>query len=98
MTDAYRMTTLANGLRVVTETMPRLETAAIGIWVDVGSRHEKAEVNGVAHMLEHMAFKGTTRRNARRIAEEIEDVGGSLNAYTSRERTADGRPHLEIEL
>ena len=68
--------------------MPRLETAAIGVWVDVGSRHEAPEVNGVAHMLEHMAFKGTKRRSARRIAEEIEDVGGSLNAYTSREHTA----------
>ena len=88
MSDAYRLTKLDNGLRVVTEAMPRLETAAIGLWVDVGSRHERVEVNGVAHMLEHMAFKGTQRRSARQIAEEIEDVGGSLNAYTSREHTA----------
>jgi predicted Zn-dependent peptidase len=83
-----RITTLDNGLRVVTETMPRVETASFGVWVDAGARHEAAEVNGVAHMLEHMAFKGTTSRTARGIAEEIEDVGGSLNAYTGREHTA----------
>ena len=88
MSDASRISVLDNGLRIVTETMPRLETAAIGVWVDVGSRYERPEVNGVAHMLEHMAFKGTSRRTARQIAEEIEDVGGSLNAYTSREHTA----------
>lgn len=88
MSEHTRITTLDNGLRVVTETMPRLETAALGVWVDVGARYEPAEVNGVAHMLEHMAFKGTRRRSARRIAEEIERVGGSLNAYTSREHTA----------
>ncbi len=82
------ITTLPNGLRVMTETMPRLETACVGVWVDVGARYEAAEVNGVAHMLEHMAFKGTRRRSARGIAEEIENVGGSLNAYTSREHTA----------
>lgn len=86
--DHSKITTLPSGLRVVTETMPRLETAAIGVWVDVGSRHESADVNGVAHMLEHMAFKGTQRRSAKQIAEQIEDVGGSLNAYTSREHTA----------
>ena len=68
--------------------MPRLQTASLGVWVDVGARYEAAEVNGVAHLLEHMAFKGTARRSARAIAEEIEHVGGSLNAYTSREHTA----------
>ena len=68
--------------------MPRLQTASLGVWVDVGTRYEPAEVNGVAHLLEHMAFKGTARRSARAIAEEIERVGGSLNAYTSREHTA----------
>lgn len=83
-----RTTTLPNGLRVATEPMPRLETACVGIWVDVGARYEAAEVNGVAHMLEHMAFKGTHRRTVRALAEEIENVGGSLNAYTSREHTA----------
>jgi predicted Zn-dependent peptidase len=83
-----KITTLENGVRVVTETMPRVETASFGVWVDAGARYEAAEVNGVAHMLEHMAFKGTARRTARGIAEEIEDVGGSLNAYTGREHTA----------
>lgn len=88
MTESVQITTLANGLRVVSEDMPRLQTASLGVWVDVGTRYEPAEVNGVAHMLEHMAFKGTARRSARAIAEEIERVGGSLNAYTSREHTA----------
>lgn len=88
MTETVRITTLANGLRVVSEDMPRLQTASLGVWVDVGTRYEPAEVNGVAHLLEHMAFKGTERRSARAIAEEIERVGGSLNAYTSREHTA----------
>jgi predicted Zn-dependent peptidase len=83
-----KITTLENGVRVVTETMPRVETASFGVWVDAGARFEAPEVNGVAHMLEHMAFKGTARRTARGIAEEIEDVGGSLNAYTGREHTA----------
>lgn len=83
-----KITTLENGVRVVTETMPRVETASFGVWVDAGARHETAEVNGVAHMLEHMAFKGTPTRTARGIAEAIEDVGGSLNACTGREHTA----------
>ena len=65
-----------------------VETVSLGVWVDVGTRHEPAEINGVSHLLEHMAFKGTERRTARDIAEEIEAVGGHLNAYTSREHTA----------
>jgi predicted Zn-dependent peptidase len=88
MIDTVEITTLSNGLRVVSEHMPRLQTASLGVWVDVGTRYEPAEVNGVAHLLEHMAFKGTRCRSARAIAEEIERVGGSLNAYTSREHTA----------
>lgn len=82
------LTTLANGLRIVTERMPGLGSASIGIWVNAGGRHERDEQNGIAHFLEHMAFKGTTRRSALQIAEEIEDVGGYINAYTSREMTA----------
>ena len=82
------LTTLANGLRVVTERMPGLASAAIGVWVTAGGRHERSEQNGIAHFLEHMAFKGTQRRSALQIAEEIEDVGGYINAYTSREMTA----------
>lgn len=83
-----RVTTLANGLRIVSENMPGLASAAVGVWVLAGARHERAEENGIAHFLEHMAFKGTTRRSALQIAEEIEDVGGYINAYTSRETTA----------
>jgi len=80
--------TLTNGLRIVTEHMPGMESASLGVWVSAGGRHEAAEQNGVAHFLEHMAFKGTKRRSALQIAEEIEDVGGYINAYTSREVTA----------
>jgi predicted Zn-dependent peptidase len=83
-----RVSRLANGLRVVTDAMDSVETVSLGVWVDVGTRHEPKEINGVAHVLEHMAFKGTTRRSALEIAAEIEAVGGHLNAYTSREHTA----------
>ena len=81
-------TTLPNGLRVVTERMAGYSSAALGVWVMAGARHEHESENGIAHFLEHMAFKGTARRSARAIAEEIEDVGGMLNAYTGREMTA----------
>ncbi|NNE88825.1 MAG: insulinase family protein [Silicimonas sp.] len=80
--------TLSNGVRVVTEHMPGLQSASVGIWITAGGRHERAEQNGIAHFLEHMAFKGTKTRNALQIAEAIEDVGGYINAYTSRETTA----------
>jgi predicted Zn-dependent peptidase len=80
--------TLSNGFRIVTESMPGLQSASVGIWVTGGGRNETPQQNGIAHFLEHMAFKGTKRRNALQIAEEIEDVGGYINAYTSREVTA----------
>lgn len=76
------------GLRVVTDTIKTVETVSLGIWVGAGSRNESEANNGVAHFLEHMAFKGTQTRTALQIAEEIESVGGYLNAYTSREVTA----------
>jgi predicted Zn-dependent peptidase len=82
------LTTLSNGFRIVTDTMPGLQSATVGIWVGAGARHETAAQTGIAHFLEHMAFKGTARRSAREIAEAIEDVGGYINAYTSRETTA----------
>jgi len=82
------VTTLANGLRVVAHRMAHLETTALGMWVGAGARHETARENGISHFLEHMAFKGTRRRTARQIAEEIETVGGDLNAATSLESTA----------
>lgn len=80
--------TLKNGVTVVTHRMDAVETVSLGIWVRVGTRYEPVEINGVSHLLEHMAFKGTKRRNALQISEEIEAVGGHLNAYTSREVTA----------
>ncbi|MBV5266688.1 M16 family metallopeptidase [Pinisolibacter aquiterrae] len=81
------VTKLASGLTVATERMPHLETATLGVWVGAGSRSERAEEHGISHLLEHMAFKGTTTRSARRIAEEIEAVGGEINAATSVENT-----------
>ena len=83
-----QITTLPNGLRVATRLMPGLHSASVGIWVNAGGRDERAEQNGIAHFLEHMAFKGTARRSALQIAEAIEDVGGYINAYTSRDVTA----------
>lgn len=83
-----RQDQLSNGFRIVSEHMPGLQSASIGIWVAAGARHERIEQNGIAHFLEHMAFKGTKRRSALQIAEAIEDVGGYINAYTSREVTA----------
>jgi predicted Zn-dependent peptidase len=85
---SVQVTRLANGMRIVTDRMDSVETVSIGVWVDVGTRHEPAAINGVAHLLEHMAFKGTERRSALDIASEIEAVGGHVNAYTSREHTA----------
>ncbi|MDT1061830.1 pitrilysin family protein [Paracoccus sp. CPCC 101403] len=83
-----RISTLPNGLRVVTRDMPGLHSATIGIWVGAGCRDERAEQNGIAHFLEHMAFKGTPTRSALQIAEAIENVGGYINAYTSRDVTS----------
>jgi predicted Zn-dependent peptidase len=83
-----RTARLANGMTVVTDHMESVETASLGVWVNAGTRHETPDINGISHLLEHMAFKGTERRSARAIAEEIEAVGGHLNAYTSREHTA----------
>ena len=81
-------TTLPSGLRVITDTVFEVETVAIGIWADVGTRHEDMKHNGIAHMVEHMLFNGTPTRTSQQIAEEIESVGGQMNAYTSREITA----------
>ena len=79
---------ISNGLTIITDPMASLESAALGVWVGTGSRDELPQEMGISHMLEHMAFKGTASRSARQIAEEIESVGGYLNAYTSREQTA----------
>src|SRR6201997_3693107 len=85
---SVEVTRLPTGLVVVTDAMPHLETASLGVWVASGSRDERLNEHGISHLLEHMAFKGTRRRSARQIAEEIEAVGGDLNAATSAETTA----------
>ena len=85
---SVEVTKLENGLTVVTDSMPHLETTSVGVWVNTGARHEAERQHGVSHMLEHMAFKGTERRSALAIAEEIETVGGYLNAHTTHEATA----------
>jgi predicted Zn-dependent peptidase len=88
VSEAIQLTRLPSGLTVVTERMERVETVSLGAYVATGSRHEQEAENGVSHFLEHMAFKGTDRRSAVQIAEEIEAVGGHINAYTAREQTA----------
>lgn len=85
---SVRVTTLPSGLRIVTQDMNHLESAAIGVWVGAGSRSERDEEHGLSHLLEHMAFKGTRTRSAADIAEEIEAVGGEVNAATSVETTS----------
>ncbi len=85
---SVRVTDLPNGLRVATDATEAVETVSVGVYIGVGTRQEREEANGVAHLLEHMAFKGTTTRSARQIAEEVEAVGGQMNAHTGREQTA----------
>ena len=85
---SIEITTLPGGMRVITDYIPSMDSVALGVWAGVGTRHEDMVHNGVAHMVEHMMFKGTKTRTAAQIAEEIEDVGGNVNAYTSRDITA----------
>lgn len=85
---AMRLTTLASGLRVASHAMPGLQTAAVGLFAEVGSRDEPVALNGLAHLFEHMVFKGAGGRSAREISEAIEDVGGDLNAATERDATS----------
>src|SRR3989338_2085242 len=95
---AVKTTTLDNGLRIITDDIPGILSATVGLWVEVGARSETPEVNGISHFLEHMAFKGTTTRYAKQIVEEIESVGGHLNAYTSRENTAYHARVLKVDV
>lgn len=83
----YSITKLKNGLTVATAEMPHMTSVSLGLWVGVGGRYEAAEVNGVCHFIEHMLFKGTRRRSARRISQDVEGIGGYLNAFTSEEMT-----------
>ncbi len=82
------MSSLKNGLRIITSTRSNLESVSLGVWVNTGSAYEKEAMNGISHFFEHTCFKGTKKRTALQISEEIEDVGGQMNAYTSREFTA----------
>jgi predicted Zn-dependent peptidase len=83
----YRKDTLTNGIRVVSETLPKSRSVSLGVWVKVGSRHEPRELSGVSHFIEHMFFKGTQKRTARDIATEIDALGGEMNAFTGQEST-----------
>ena len=84
----HQTTILKNGLKIITSIRPEIETVSLGIWVNTGSAYETNDINGVSHFVEHMVFKGTQKRNALQISEDIENVGGQTNAYTSREFTA----------
>ncbi|HEY6104189.1 MAG TPA: pitrilysin family protein [bacterium] len=87
MSDTINMSVLPNGLRVVTERMPQVRTAAMGIWVNAGSRYEAASQHGISHFLEHLFFKGTQTRSALEIAQAADEIGGQMNAFTDREQT-----------
>ncbi len=83
----YRKDTLSNGVRVVSETLPKSRSVSIGVWVKVGSRHESPEIGGISHFIEHLFFKGTEKRTAKDIAIEMDSLGGEMNAFTSQETT-----------
>lgn len=83
----HHVTRLDQGLTIVTAEMPHMASVSVGVWVGVGGRHEPARINGVAHFIEHMLFKGTRRRSAERISQDVEGIGGYLNAFTSEEHT-----------
>lgn len=86
-TTSINKTTLPNGIRVLSETVPYVDSVSIGVWVDVGSRDERGKTRGASHFIEHMLFKGTETRSARQIADEMDSIGGHLNAYTDKETT-----------
>ncbi len=83
-----RINQLSNGIRVVTEVLPYLQSASFGVWINVGSANEDESNNGIAHIIEHMLFKGTTTRSAKQIADEMARIGGNMNAFTSKECTS----------
>lgn len=100
----YQRATLPNGLRIICEPMPHVHSVSIGVWVGTGSRYEAPDNNGISHFIEHMLFKGTLRRTTKQIAEEIDAVGGQLNAFTTKEYTCyyvkvlGERFHLGVDL
>jgi len=96
--ETWAFDLLPGGLRVVLETIPYVRSVSVGVWVRAGSRHEPRELGGVSHVLEHLLFKGTLRRSARRIAEDVDSIGGLLNGYTSKEYTCYYVKVLDIHL
>ena len=100
MSDGYRVTTLKNGARIASIGMPHMQSATVGIWTAVGARHESKPLSGASHFVEHLLFKGTSRRNAKQITEAVEGVGGYLNAFTTEDHTCyyakAGANHLGI--
>jgi predicted Zn-dependent peptidase len=98
MQSPYRLTRLPNGTRIASVEMPYMRSVSIGIWAGIGGRHERAEQSGISHFLEHLLFKGTKRRNAKRITEAVEGLGGYLNAFTTEDHTCyyakAAAPHL----
>ncbi|MBR3791484.1 MAG: insulinase family protein, partial [Clostridia bacterium] len=83
----HKITTLSNGIRIVSEEIPYVKSVSIGVWVGNGSRCETKDENGMSHFIEHMFFKGTDKRDAKTIAYEIDAIGGQINAFTTREYT-----------
>src|SRR6266487_11295 len=79
------LTSLSNGVRVITEVMPHVRSVSVGVWVGTGSRRESPEQNGITHFIEHMLFKGTTNRSAEEIARSVDSIGGNLDAFTAKE-------------
>jgi predicted Zn-dependent peptidase len=83
----YRTTRLENGVRIATREMPEMKSVSVGIWIAVGGRHEPEEICGISHFLEHLLFKGTAKRSSRDITEEVEGLGGFINAFTTEDHT-----------
>ncbi|MEO8429611.1 MAG: pitrilysin family protein, partial [Verrucomicrobiota bacterium] len=82
-----RITRLPNGLTIATEEMPHMASVSLGLWVGVGGRYEPEDLCGVSHFIEHLLFKGTRKRSAKQISQDVEGIGGDLNAFTSEENT-----------
>jgi predicted Zn-dependent peptidase len=85
--EEYKITTLSNGIRIVTENLPHVSSFSLGFWFNTGSRSENRKNNGISHFTEHMLFKGTLKRNSKKISDDVEKLGGYLNAFTSKEHT-----------
>ena len=83
----YQTTSLENGVRIATREMPEMKSVSVGVWIAVGGRHEPEELCGISHFLEHLLFKGTAKRTARDITEEVEGLGGFINAFTTEDHT-----------